>query len=200
MLALPVAAAPERKHSLLVGTAFGVAAGAAAFGGLLGTYLVERQQVLDALQAADKPVSFLPRGVVMPGIPANIMLVVMVFASVMAQWAVYAMRQGERRHTAFAIVLTVLFGAGALNLQVAVYRALDVGVGSSQFATLFYGVTGAFLIALLIGLVFALITAFRSLGGRYAATDTDGVAAFALYWHFLAVAYVAVWFIVYVNK
>jgi heme/copper-type cytochrome/quinol oxidase subunit 3 len=56
------------------------------------------------------------------------------------------------------------------------------------------------MIAVLVGLVFAVVTAFRSLGGRYAATDTDGVAAFALYWHFLAVAYVAVWFIVYVNK
>jgi heme/copper-type cytochrome/quinol oxidase subunit 3 len=200
MLALPAAPAPERKHSLLVGTAFGVAAGAAAFSGLLGTYLVERQQVLDALGQAGKPVSFLPRGVVMPGIPANIMLVVMVFATVMARWAVYALRQGERRHTAFAIGLTVLFGAGALNLQVAVYRALDVGVRSSQFATLFYGVTGAFLIALLVGMAFAVITAFRSLGGRYAATDTDGVEAFALYWHFLTVAFAATWFVVYVNK
>jgi heme/copper-type cytochrome/quinol oxidase subunit 3 len=200
MLALPPAAAPERKHSLLVGTAFGVAAGAAAFSGLLGTSLIERQNVREALATAGKPVTFLPRGVLMPEIPSNIMLVVMLFASVMAQWAVYAMRRGERRHTAFAIALTILFGAGAINLQVAVYRALDVGVGSSPFATLFYGVTGAFLIALLVGLVFAVVTAFRSLGGRFAATDTDGVAAFALYWHFLLVAYIAMWFVVYVNK
>jgi heme/copper-type cytochrome/quinol oxidase subunit 3 len=65
---------------------------------------------------------------------------------------------------------------------------------------MFFTVTGAFMIAVLVGLVFAVVTAFRSLGGRYAATDTDGVAAFALYWHFLTAAYIAVWFIVYVNK
>jgi heme/copper-type cytochrome/quinol oxidase subunit 3 len=200
MLALPPAAAPERKHSLLVGTAFGVAAGAAAFAGLLGTYLAARQQVRESLAAAGDPVQFLPRAVVMPEIPSNMMLVVLVFGSITAQWAVYAMRRGDRRHTAMAIAITTLFGVGALNLQLQVYRLLGVGLSSSPFATLFFGVTGAFLVALLVGLVFAVVTAFRSLGGRYAATDTDGVAAFALYWHFLTVTFTVLWLVVYVNK
>src|SRR5262249_36240627 len=116
------------RHSLLVGTGLGVAAGAAFFGGLLGTYLTERQRVLVALQQADKPARFLPRGVVMPEIPSNMMLIVLIFATVMAQWAVYAMRRGERRHTAMAITLTALFGLAALNLQIAVYRALAIGL------------------------------------------------------------------------
>ena len=63
MLALPAAPAPERQHSLLVGTSFGVAAGAAAFAGLLGTYLVAREHQLDALREAGKTVRFLPNGV-----------------------------------------------------------------------------------------------------------------------------------------
>jgi heme/copper-type cytochrome/quinol oxidase subunit 3 len=200
MLALPAAAAPERKHSLLVGTAFGVVAGAAAFAGMLGTYLVARERELDALREAGKPVRFLPRGVVMPEIPSNLMLIVLVFASVTAQWAVYAMHRGDRRHAAMAFVVTILFGLGALNLQLQVYRLLGVGLTSSPFATLFFGVTGAFLVGLFVGLVFAVITAFRSLGGRFAATDTDGVAAFALYWHFLTVAFTVLWLVVYVNK
>jgi cytochrome c oxidase subunit III len=200
MLALPAAPAPERKHSLLVGTSFGVAAGAAGFAGLLGTYLVARQHVLDGLQEAGKTVQFLPNGVSIPEIPANIMLFIFLGTSILAQWSVYAMRRGARRHTALAISLVVLFGIAAINLQVAVYRALDVGLTSSPFATLFFTVTGAFMVAVIIGLVFAVVTAFRSLGGRFAATDTDGVAAFALYWHFLLVAYAAVWFVVYVNK
>jgi len=200
MLALPPAPAPERQHSLLVGTSFGVAAGAAAFAGLLGTYLVARERELDRLREAGEVVRFLPNGVLMPEIAPNIMLSIFLGASLMAQWAVYATRRGDRRHTAMAIVLVFLFGLGALNLQVVVYRSLEVGLTSSPFATLFYGVTGAFMIALLVGLVFALVTAFRSLGGRYAATDTDGVAAFALYWHFLTFAFCALWLVVYVNK
>ena len=93
MLALPSAPAPERRHSLLVGTAFAVAAGAAAFAGLLGTYLVARERELDALREAGETVRFLPEGVVMPGIPSNIMLFIFVGASIMAQWAVYAIRR-----------------------------------------------------------------------------------------------------------
>ena len=69
----------------------------------------------------------------------------------MAQWAVYAIRRADRRHTAMAIGLVFLFGVGALNLQIVVYRELEVGLTSSPFATLFYGVTGAFMIALLVG-------------------------------------------------
>jgi heme/copper-type cytochrome/quinol oxidase subunit 3 len=200
MLALPAAPAPERKHSLLVGTSFGVAAGTAAFAGLLGTYLVARQHQLDTLREAGKAVHFLPNGVVMPEIPSNIMLFIFVGCSIMAQWAVYAIRRGARAHTAMAIGLVFVFGLAVINLQVAVYRALDVGLTSSPFATLFFSVTGAFMVAVIVGLVFAVVTSFRSLGGRYAATDTDGVAAFALYWHFLTVVYAAVWFVVYVNK
>jgi heme/copper-type cytochrome/quinol oxidase subunit 3 len=199
-LALPPAPAPERHHSLLVGTGFGIVAGAAGFAGLLGTYLAAREHVLDSLREAGETVRFLPRGVLMPEVPSNIMLFIFFGASVMAQWALYAVARGDRRHAGMAISLVALFGLAALNLQIFVYKQLDVGLTSSPFATLFYTVTGAFLVALLVGLVFAVVTAFRSLGGRYAATDTDGVAAFTLYWHFLTVVYIAVWLIVYINK
>ena len=89
-----------------------------------------------------------------------------------------------------------------MNLQIFVYRELNVGLTSSAFATVFFGVTGAFLIALLVDRPRASPSSpcSGSLGGRYAATDTDGVAAFALYWHFLTAAFIAVWFVVYVNK
>ena len=100
MLALPPSPAPERKHPLLVGTGFGVAAGAAVFAGLLGTYLSARQQELDALRAAGETVRFLPNGVEMPEIPSNIMLFIFVGASILAQWAVYAIRRADRRHAA----------------------------------------------------------------------------------------------------
>ena len=81
MLALPPAVAPGRRHSLLVGTSFGVAAGAAAFAGLLGTYLVARERELDALREAGETVRFLPNGVLMPEIPANIMLFIFIGTS-----------------------------------------------------------------------------------------------------------------------
>ena len=50
------------------------------------------------------------------------------------------------------------------------------------------------------GVVYTAISAFRSLGGRYSATDTEGLSSHALAWYFLAVAYSALWLVVYVNK
>ena len=49
-----------------------------------------------------------------------------------------------------------------------------------------------------VGLVFTAITAFRFLGGRM--DDRELVAAHALYWYVLAVAFSAVWLVVYVTK
>ncbi len=44
----------------------------------------------------------------------------------------------------------------------------------------------------------ATVAAFRALGGRL--NETDILTAHALYWYFAAIAYSAVWFVVYVTK
>jgi hypothetical protein len=46
--------------------------------------------------------------------------------------------------------------------------------------------------------VFSAVAAFRALGGRL--RETEVLSAHALYWYFVAVAYSAVWFVVYVTK
>ena len=50
----------------------------------------------------------------------------------------------------------------------------------------------------IVGVVFSAVTAFRFLGGRI--TDREIVSAHAMYWYFLSVAFVALWFVVYVTK
>ena len=49
-----------------------------------------------------------------------------------------------------------------------------------------------------IGIAFTLVTVFRFLGGR--TDERELVAAHALYWYFVAAAFSAVWFVVYVTK
>jgi hypothetical protein len=46
--------------------------------------------------------------------------------------------------------------------------------------------------------VFTVASLFKSIGGR--AANTDLLNAHALYWYFLAAAYLALWFVVYVQK
>ncbi len=205
-LALPAPPTPEPKRTMFVATGLAVAAGAAFFGSLLGIYLQVRDSALDALRAqreADPAtvVRFLPPEVVVPEIATNTILITLTGAALLAQWAVYAMKRGERRQTAIALALCGVFGLAALNSQAFTWSQMGVGIDDAgAFGTTFYAVTGAFAGALVIGIIHTAITAFRSLGGRYSATDTEGLASHALVWYFLVAAYTALWLVVYVNK
>jgi cytochrome c oxidase subunit 3 len=144
--------------------------------------------------------AWVPKGVEISMAAPNLILLIMVGSSVLAQWAVYAMARDNRRDTACAIALLVVFGVAAFNAQVFVYQQLKLGIGQNKYNTLFYTVTGTFLAALIAGIVMAMVVVFRSLGGRYSSRRHDGISAMALFWHFLTVAYVAVWYVVYVVK
>jgi cytochrome c oxidase subunit 3 len=179
---------------LLVGTVLACLAGLMLFAGMLGLWVSLR----DA--AGGSSATWLPKGVGIPEIAANMMLITMVGASVMVQWAVYASSRGDRSNTAAALAVTAVFGVAAINAQAYIYGQMKLGIGTGVYQTLFYALTGTFLAAVLAGLVFVIVTAFRSLGGRYGPKDAEGVAAVAVYWHFLTVAFAAVWYVVYVVK
>jgi heme/copper-type cytochrome/quinol oxidase subunit 3 len=196
-LALPAAPAPARTRSQLVATAFACAAGLMFFGGLLALYAKYRHL------AGGTTATWVPKKVRIPEIPSNTMLITMMLASITAQWAVYAMRRGNRRDTSIALAITGLFGVAVINAQAFIYSQMKMPIRNAEgkaFNVLFYTTTGAFMFAVIIGLGLAAVTAFRSLGGRFSPTETEGVSSVALYWHFLTVAFAGVWLFVYVTK
>jgi heme/copper-type cytochrome/quinol oxidase subunit 3 len=192
-LALPPAPSPPRPRMLLVATSLACAAAGMMFAGMLAVWIALR----DA--AGGTSAAWLPKGILLPGVASNMMLVIMAGASVMAQWAVYAMARSNRRDAAVAVALVVIFGIAVFNAQAYIYQQIGVGV-NTRYGALFFSVTGAFLVALVAGMIMAVIVVFRSLGGRYTAKRHEGVSALALYWHFLTAAFSAVWFVVYVVK
>lgn len=197
MLALPPAPAPARPRMTMIATALVVAAATVLLGSLLATYLSVRDTALKAGQA------WLPSGIEVPGVAANTLLVTMLGSSVMVQWAVYSIARDDRRNTYAALGLTGVFGAAAINAQAYIYRTMGVKVADSKqnpFGVWFYGITGAWIAVVLGGLAFIGVMAFRSLGGRYSGKDTEGIAAAALFWHFLTVACCAIWLAIYVTK
>jgi cytochrome c oxidase subunit 3 len=193
-LALPPAPAPPRPRMLFVGTAFVCAAVAMLFMGMLAVWVNLR----DA--AGGTTAAWLPKGVSIAMVAPNMMLVIMIGASVMVQWAVYAMARDDRRDTTVAVSLVVVFGIAVLNAQAYIYQQLDLGIGKNEYSNLFYAVTGTFVAALLAGIAMAMVVVFRSLGGRDSSKRHEGISALALYWHFLTVAFSAVWYVVYVVK
>jgi cytochrome c oxidase subunit 3 len=117
---------------------------------------------------------------------------------VFAQWAVYAARRRDRAHIGISLGLVGLIAIAIVNAQAYVYNQMALPAADSIYASMFYAVTGTMTALVIAGLVFTVVTAFRLLGGRE--TDQEIVAAHALYWYVLTVAFSALWLIVYVSK
>ena len=80
----------------------------------------------------------------------------------------------------------------------AIFVQFNVGVASGAYQSMFYAIVGTLTVLIVSGLVFTVASLFKSIGGR--AANTDLLNAHALYWYFLTASFVAMWFVVYVQK
>jgi heme/copper-type cytochrome/quinol oxidase subunit 3 len=197
MLALPAPPPPVRRRQLLVGTAYAVAAGTMAMGGMLAVYLTQREVSNNGIGNTTK---WVPKGVVTNDVAANTILVTMVAATVMMQWAVYSLRRGDRRHAGYGLGIAAVFGLAVLTAQARVWQDYEMVASKSVFATLVYAVTGLYAVLVASGVVVAAAAAFRTLGGRTRADDREVLSAATMWWYFLTAVTCAVWFFVYVVK
>ena len=194
MYALPPAPAAPPRRQVFVGTAVASLAAVMLIGGMLAVFIRIRQQTIDLPD--DTP--WLPKGITIPQVPVNVMLISFFALLVFAQWAVYAARRRDRPHLGLALGLVGLIGLAIINAQVYVYTIMDLPIADTAYAGMFYAITGTMLALVIIGVAFTAVTAFRVLGGRE--SDTEIVAAHALYWYVLTAAFSALWLIVYVTK
>ena len=181
MLALPSAAAPAPQRQMFVGTAVGCVAAGSLIGAMLALWMRFRTDAMHSTSGL-----WVPKGIKVPMVPANTMLLAFLPIFVFAQWAVYAAKRDARSHTAMALTLVGVIGVAVVNAQAFIYTRM------------FYALTGTFVALLIIGIGFSAITAFRYLGGR--TSDREIVSAHALYWDFLGALFFALWFVVYVTK
>lgn len=187
-LALPPAA-PRRQ--LLMGTVLACVAGTMLLGGMLAVWALLRERVVDT--GGRFPIDY-----IIPEVASNVMLITIWSLCLFAQWAVYSGNRGDRAHTALALGVTGLLAIAFINAQAFIYVDMGVAIREDYYGALFYGVTGTVLAIVVAGLVFTTVAAFRALAGRI--RDTEVLSAHALYWYFVAAAYSAVWFVVYVTK
>ncbi len=199
MLALPPTPQPAPRRQLFVGTALASAAGTMLLGGMLAVWLQFR---------ADAPYressrrglikDWMPEKIVVPEVAANMMLIAFFVVCIMAQWAVWSAKRGDRTHTAMALGMSALIGLAALNSQVFIWTQMGVIARDGAFHSMFYALTGTFMALLVAGIVYTAVAAFRYLGRG--TSDVQIVSAHALYWYFLTAAFSALWFVVYVQK
>jgi heme/copper-type cytochrome/quinol oxidase subunit 3 len=193
MHALPPAPTPAPRRQLFVGTSLACAAGLLLYGTMIAMFVGFRKTTLAVPDSVWKPAKS-----VVPEVATNIMLISFLAIYVFVQWAVYAARRDHKSYVGLSIGLTVVVAIAVINAQAFTWFQMNLGVRDGTYQTLFYAVTGTFLVLMIIGVVFSLVTVFRYLGGR--TKDREIVTAHAIYWYFVGAAFVALWFAVYVTK
>jgi heme/copper-type cytochrome/quinol oxidase subunit 3 len=199
-LALPSAPAPAPRRQLFVATALVVSAAAMLIAGMLGMWMRFRAgaPVRTSSDGLEQIKDWLPAAIKIPEVAANTMMATFPFAALMTQWAVYATKRRDGQHRSLALFITFVLGIAIVNAQLAVYAQMGIGVADGEYQSMFYAITGTMLLLVIGGIVFSAVAFFRSIGGRN--DDSHVIAAHALYWYFLTVAFTAVWFFVYVQK
>lgn len=198
-----VLATPPRQaepNQIRVATAAAASAALMLMFGLLATWLKFRDAA--PLRASTKGTKmlrdWLPADLKIPEVAANTMLVTLVMACVIAQWAAYAARRNDSAHASLALGIVAMLGVAAINAQVAVYLQMELVLRDGAYQTMFYTVTGSMLALLASGVVYSVVALFRSLAGRV--SDYHVMSAHAMYWYVLTAAFTAMWFVVYVQK
>ena len=191
MQALPTGPAPAPRNQLLVVSSLAAVAMVMLTGGMLGVWLVQRTDAIDAEG------TWVPEGVTIPEVPSNVMLLAFVAVCVFGQWALWSAKHGDRPHTAFALGCLALVALLIVNAQAFIFHEMGLGIADGTYAAMFYAVTGMFLALMIVGLTFTAIAAFRYLGGR---VDHELLTAHAIFWYALTAVYAAIWFVVYVVK
>ena len=196
---LPAGAPPAARNTILVGVGAVAVAGTMLMYGMLAVWFKFRDAApLRAAKNGKLIRDWLPADIAIPEVVTNTLMITMVVTCVMAQWAVYSAKRNDSSHAGLALLVTSMLGIAAINGQVAVYVQMGIGILDGPYQTMFYAVTGTMLFLLVTGLAFSLATMFRVYAGRV--RDHQVVSAHALYWYFLATAFLAMWFVVYVQK
>ncbi|MCU1498260.1 MAG: putative cytochrome c oxidase subunit [Acidimicrobiales bacterium] len=192
-LALPPAPRPARPRVLLVGTALAAAAAFMGIVGLVGIYLSARSTALAGGG------TWLPDGSNIPLTPANMAFATMLLSAVTMWWAVDAVGKNDRQMAYLALGLTIFFGIAVINATSFLYSQMHLPVRTTP-GVLILTVTGAHLAMIMIGLVYAAVMTFRTLGGEYQGRDREGLTAAALFWYVTIAAHAVIWLAIYVTK
>lgn len=201
MTAPALTAGPTRRTStVFVASALTAAGAAVLMGGMLAMWLQFRANA--PTRVAGDGVSlikdWLKKDVAIPEVASNTMMFTFVIACVMAQWAAFSARRGDKSHTTLALAVTLFIGLAILNAQVALWMQIDLVLRNDAYETMFYTVTGTMLAIVASAILYSLVAMFRVLSGR--TNDHDVLAGHALYWYAVTGIFITMWFVVYVQK
>jgi heme/copper-type cytochrome/quinol oxidase subunit 3 len=193
MPALQAGPAP-RPRAQFVATGFAVAAGSMMMAGALGLYMARRHA------SGPHPGHDWLDGLAVPNPQFDYALLTLVASLVTAHWALWASRRGQTAHAWTAIATTIVLGLGFINMVMYSMNRMEIEIGSTEYANLAFATTGLALALAIVGLFYLALMGIRSLGGSVGRDGSTPLGAAVFFWDFVAIAWTATWYVVYVVK
>lgn len=190
-LALPAAPDTRPRNVVTLGVAAAYASGLVAIGGLIAAW-VKVRHTAGASQWPPDEVEHIDN------YPGSMLAVTALLLASLAGWAVHAVRSDERRQAQVALGLTLLVGLAFLNAIWYVGATVGHGPGENAYALLVHAFVVVVGVLTLAAVVLTVATMLRFAGGQVHAGDPEMATATGWAWSLTAVAWLAVYFTVYV--
>jgi len=135
--------------------------------------------------------------------PLSLILVatiILVASSFTCQFAVWAIRRGDRTGFIRNIAVTFLLGVIFLGLQAYDYALLfseGLTMGSGPFGTTYFTLTGFHGAHVFGGVLMLGVILYRGMLGQFSSRHHDAVEAVSLYWHFVDVVWIVLFSVLY---
>jgi cytochrome c oxidase subunit 3 len=191
-LALPAAGRDRGSpaRTLQLGVLVTAAAGSMGVVGLIAAYLVMRATTG----------TWPPRGVSFDNYTATMLAITMAMSSVTVEWTAYSIRRNLRAQALASLGLTLGLALAYLNGLWYLVDRFNFQPAQHPYATIAYVMGILSIVNALVGLGALLLTGFRLVGHQLSRANFDIVRATALYWHFVTLAWIAVYYVLYISK
>jgi len=135
-------------------------------------------------------------GITLPLVTINTIL--LVTSSFTMQFAVNAIKKGDRRTMVRWMVPTIVLGVLFLAGQAYEYTRLGFLPTNGAFAAVFFTLTGFHGAHVTGGVLMNMLVTFRAWRGQFTANRHLAVEAASIYWHFVDVVWIGLFFTIYV--
>jgi cytochrome c oxidase subunit III len=193
----PTGIVPEARRDPMPPALFGVilfvASECVFFAALFGAYFTVRAQ------AKVWPPKGIEEGLHALPLPL-IATTILVLSSFTMQFAVQAIRMGDRRTMMRLLKITLVMGATFLGMQGYDYATLGFSIHDTVFGTTFFTMTGFHGAHVAGGLVFIYLMLARGWAGQLTRDNHYALEAAAIYWHFVDVVWIGLFSTLYILK
>ncbi|MBW3615336.1 MAG: cytochrome c oxidase subunit 3 [Actinobacteria bacterium] len=183
-------AASQRRMTLPMAVVIVGAGVVMLMGGLVAAYL--------ALKAATG--TWPPKGTEFDNYTASTLTITALMAAVTIEWAGYSIRKGFRGQALFGFGITFALAVAFINALAYLINGFAFRGGASPYATVVYAMTGTAFVVAGVATFAVLLAGLRAVGHQLSRDNYHLMRATALVWHVALVAWLVVYYTIYITK